>query len=79
MFIAACSIVAPNWTQPNDPQQLCESAKCVYSSTEKVHNNNKEWTITLHNNRNKSQKHCTKQKTPDAKDYILYDSLCMKS
>lgn len=50
----------------------------VYSSTETVHNENKEWTITL-NNMNKSQKHCTKQKTPDAKDCILYDSMYMKS
>lgn len=43
-----------------------------------VCNNNKEWTTTVSHNMDNSQKNYAKQKNPDIKNYILYDSICIK-
>lgn len=48
----------------------------LYSYNEIVHNNSQEWTTTVsHNNTDNSQKHYAKQKNPDIKKYIMYDSI----
>lgn len=36
-----------------------------------------KWTTETHNNMDESQKDFGKQKKPDLKGYILYDSICM--
>lgn len=46
------------------------------SDTEILRKNKNKWYPNTHNI-NETQKHHRKQKKPDTKEYILYDSACM--
>ena len=68
MFTAALFIIAKNWKQA---QNEVHAMKTLFS-------NKNEWSTVTCYNINERQKHCAKWNKPDAKDYIVCDSIPMK-
>lgn len=77
MFIAALFLRAPNWKQPkclSTGEDVKENVVCSYKGILLKIKRMNSWYLLQHG--------CTLNscymKGPDAKDYILYDSICMK-
>lgn len=67
----------PNWKHPkcSTGEQIKEIVVYLYKGI--LLSNENEWTTGTCDNVGESQKRCTDQKKPDAKDRVLYDAIHM--